>query len=126
MGIEGLSNLVKPCLESICLYSLRGQRAAIDAMSFMYKGCYGYAFELNTNIDTKDYMIYLLRIVRVVKQNGIEPIVVFDGRSLKAKALTMSKREGEKKKNFEKAQKLLEAGSFSLHKQRNILFFHRR
>jgi XPG N-terminal domain len=41
-------------------------------------------------------MVYLLRIVRMVKVNGIEAVVVFDGRSVKAKEMTIKKRNETK------------------------------
>ncbi|KAL4430230.1 hypothetical protein ABPG74_014789 [Tetrahymena malaccensis] len=111
MGIQGLQNLIKPALEFTSLHQFKGQKAAIDAMSFLYKGCYGYSYQLNKGEQTKEYMLYLLRIVRVVKLNGIEPLVVFDGRNLKAKDLTIKKREETKEKNLQKANELMELGN---------------
>ena len=57
-------------------------------MYFLYKGCYSCSFELNNNIETKEYMLYLFKIIKLLKANNIEPILVFDGRSLPAKELT--------------------------------------
>ncbi|EAR83942.2 XPG I-region protein (macronuclear) [Tetrahymena thermophila SB210] len=111
MGIQGLQNLIKPALEFTSLHQFKGQKAAIDAMSFLYKGCYGYSYQLNKGEQTREYMLFLLRIVRVVKLNGIEPIVVFDGRNLKAKDFTIKKREETKEKNLQKANELMEQGN---------------
>jgi len=73
-------------------------------MSYLYKGCYGYAYELNNGIETKDYILYLLRIIRLIRGNGIECVAVFDGRSLRAKSLTAIKRAEAKHTNLELAK----------------------
>lgn len=73
-------------------------------MSFIYKGCYGYAYELNNGIETNEYMLYLLNIIRLIRGNGIECVAVFDGRSLRAKALTAIKRAETKHANLQLAK----------------------
>ena len=85
MGIEGLSQLIKPILQNITLHDIRGKSVAIDAMAFIYKGCYSCAYELNNNIPTKAYMFYLFKVVKLLQFYKIDIIVVFDGLSLPAK-----------------------------------------
>jgi exonuclease-1 len=50
MGIEGLLNLLKPITEKEHISTFKNQRIAIDAMPWIYKGCYSCAFDLNQNI----------------------------------------------------------------------------
>lgn len=47
MGIDGLLPLLKPVVEKQHLSSFRGKRVAVDARIWLYKGCYGYTFQLN-------------------------------------------------------------------------------
>lgn len=47
MGIENLLNFVKPALTERCIAYYQGKTAAVDAMSWLYRGCYSCAYELN-------------------------------------------------------------------------------
>lgn len=52
MGIDGLLNLLKPVVDKEHLSSFRGKKVAVDAKIWLYKGCYGYTFELNQELQT--------------------------------------------------------------------------
>ncbi|EGR28613.1 hypothetical protein IMG5_171750 [Ichthyophthirius multifiliis] len=121
MGIEGLSQLIKPILEKKYLSQLNIKSVAVDAMYFLYKGCYACSYQLNNNIETKEYMIYLFKIIKLLQFYKIEPIIVFDGRSLPAKDLTHKQRENTKQKNLDIANKLIEEGK----KQESFKYFSR-
>ena len=52
MGIDGLLKLLDPLVLKEHISSFHDKTAAIDIMSWLYKGCYRCAFELNQNIET--------------------------------------------------------------------------
>jgi exonuclease-1 len=47
MGIENLLNFLKPALQERSIVDYRGKTAAVDAMSWLYRGCYSCAYDLN-------------------------------------------------------------------------------
>ena len=47
MGIEGLLSFLKPALLSQHISQFKNKTAAIDAKTWLYKGCYSCSYELN-------------------------------------------------------------------------------
>lgn len=47
MGIENLLFFIKPALTKSSIINYSNKTAAVDAMSWLYKGCYSCASELN-------------------------------------------------------------------------------
>lgn len=47
MGIENLLNFIKPALTESSITAYKNKKAAVDAMSWLYRGCYSCAYELN-------------------------------------------------------------------------------
>lgn len=43
MGIENLLSFLKPAMTESSIVNYRGKIAAIDAMSWLYRGCYSCA-----------------------------------------------------------------------------------
>lgn len=60
MGIDGLLNFLKPVTEKEHISSFKNQRAGIDVMSWIYRGCYSCGYELVQNIDSCKFLYYLL------------------------------------------------------------------
>lgn len=50
MGIDGLLQFLKPVVKREHISAYRNKRAAVDAMAWLYKGCYSCTFEMNQNI----------------------------------------------------------------------------
>ena len=63
MGIENLLNFIKPALQESSVVNYRGKTAAVDAMSWLYRGCYSCAYDLNQDIKTNDYIYYIQKMV---------------------------------------------------------------
>lgn len=63
MGIENLLNFIKPALLERSIVDFRGKTAAIDAMSWLYRGCYSCAVDLNQNIETHDFLYFIQKMV---------------------------------------------------------------
>ncbi|CAD8179648.1 unnamed protein product [Paramecium octaurelia] len=111
MGIENLLNFLKPALVERCITFYRGKTAAIDAMSWLYRGCYSCAHELNQDIKTNDYLYYVQKMLIMLKEYEITPILIFDGRNLRAKEKTEQMRKQIKQQNLLKAKELQESGN---------------
>jgi hypothetical protein len=60
MGIEGLLKFLDPVTLKEHISTFRNQRAAIDIMSWIYKGCYRCAYEHNQNIESNEFLYYIL------------------------------------------------------------------
>ena len=85
MGIEGLLKLLEPITQKEHVSSFRGQIAAIDTMSWLYKGCYRCAFQHNQNIESNDFLYYIFEMLQILAFYEIKPVMVFDGRYVNKK-----------------------------------------
>ena len=82
MGIRDLLSLYKTLLTKENLSNFRGKTCAIDMMVWLYKGMYA----VNNNPNIKDiYLNFPLKMLTILKENGINCIAVFDGNILPAK-----------------------------------------
>ena len=96
MGIDGLLNLLKPITQKQHISSFKNKTIAVDAMPWIYKGCYNCAMQLNQNIESIDFLYYILEMIDMLSYYNIKPIFVFDGRSVQAKSTTLDKRRKDK------------------------------
>lgn len=96
MGIEGLLKFLDPIVIKEHISSFEHKVAAIDIMSWLYKGCYRCAYELNQNIDTNNYLYYIFEMIDLLTYYHIKPICVFDGRYVGKKEDTLEKRKKSK------------------------------
>lgn len=113
MGIDGLLPLLRPATAKEHISKFRGKRLAVDALPWLYKGCYGYAFELNQNVPVNDFMYYISQMLELLRFYGITPVLVFDGRPLPSKAETHKRRERAKIQNREKGKEELQKGNMA-------------
>ncbi|CAI5744953.1 unnamed protein product [Peronospora destructor] len=75
-----------------------------DALSWLYRACYGCAFELSTGKETDKYVQYMLRKVDMMRRSGVAKVVlVFDGQRLPLKSMTNAKRQNDKQDNRRRA-----------------------
>ena len=85
--------------------------AAIDIMSWLYKGCYRCAYEHNQNIESNAFLYYVFEMLEILSYYKIKPIVVFDGRYVGKKGDTIEKRKKQKEENKQKGMEWLEKGN---------------
>lgn len=52
MGVQGLLQLLKPALRDCHLKQFENQTAAVDVMTWLYKGAYSCAMELGLDQQT--------------------------------------------------------------------------
>ena len=111
MGIDGLLSQLKPVLQTKHISELEGSTVAIDAMGWLYKGCYSCSYEICKGIPTYAYLHFTYQMVEMLRRNGIKPIVVIDGLPLPAKEHTNKIRTAIKQRNRELADKQFEEGN---------------
>ena len=97
MGIDGLLKLLYPIVDKEHISSFANKVAAIDMMSWLYKGCYRCSFEHNQNIESNDFLYYIFEMLEILSFYNITPIAVFDGRYVGRKDETIEKRKKIKK-----------------------------
>ena len=110
MGIADLIRLLKPAISNMHISSLSNQTAAIDMMTWLYKGVYSCAYDLSMNISTDQYLNFPIKMLALLAAYKIKPIAVFDGRSFKPKGESEESRRTSKEKNLEIAKSYLNAG----------------
>ena len=95
-----------------------GMRAAVDAYSWLHKGAYSCALELQTgnhywrkqNRDAP-YVNYCIHRANMLKFFGIDPVIVFDGDRLPAKASEEGTRRQRREEAKQKGRERLEQGN---------------
>ncbi|CAH0473773.1 unnamed protein product [Peronospora belbahrii] len=104
MGIDGFLRQLSDVVDKTHLEQFTGQILVVDALSWLYKACYGCAFELSTGKDTDKYVHYMLRKVDMMYSCGVAKIIlVFDGQRLPLKSSTQEKRQKYKEEHRNRA-----------------------
>lgn len=86
MGIQGLLPLLKDIQVKTSMSNFKGQTVGIDAYCWLHKGAYGCAKDLVLGKPTKVYIHYVVRRLNMLINNGVTPIMIFDGGYLPAKS----------------------------------------
>ena len=103
MGIQGLLQILKPCMVDVDMKDFEGKSAAVDIMVWLYNGAYSCSYELGKGQVTVEFLSYPIHMLRMLKSKGVKVICVFDGLPLKAKAEKEKERMESKLMNREKA-----------------------
>lgn len=83
---------MKPAQRECHLRDFEKQTAAIDVMTWLYKGAYSCAYELGLDQHTLNFLSFPVKMIKLLQTYNIKPICVFDGLHLKAKAVTEKNR----------------------------------
>ncbi|CAL6316050.1 unnamed protein product [Bathycoccus prasinos] len=118
MGIKGLPEQLKHYYRDAQVEQFKGMRAAVDAYSWLHKGAYSCALELHTgnhywvkqNRDAP-YVNYCIHRAKMLKFFGVEPVIVFDGDRLPAKASEEGTRRQRREEAKQKGRERLEQGN---------------
>ncbi|XP_057305844.1 exonuclease 1-like isoform X2 [Hydractinia symbiolongicarpus] len=97
MGIQGLLPLLKDIQVKTSMSNFKGQTVGIDAYCWLHKGAYGCAKDLVLGQPTKVYIHYVVRRLNMLINNGVTPIMVFDGGYLPAKSEKEKERRAKRK-----------------------------
>ena len=119
MGIKDLLSLLKPAIKPCHVSEYRGKKVAVDGnvsslsappslllrvlahncvpssfdlQVWIHRGAYSCALELHCGNDNAQYVGYCRSLAQMLLDAGVEPLVVFDGRSLGAKSETARRR----------------------------------
>lgn len=111
MGIIELLRKLGPITEAKHISEFANKTAAIDIMSWLYKGLYACAAQQNPEVKSDLYLNYPLKMLALLKAHSITPIVVFDGKKLKEKEKIMEVRKEARESNIQKAIYLKNAGN---------------
>ena len=110
MGVEGLLKFLAPIVQRQHLSSLRCQRAAVDIMSWIYKGCYVKSEAILDDSESVAYLEYVGQMLDLLQHYQIEATCVFDGRFVGGKQATVDKRRALREANRKKGQQLAASG----------------
>eukprot|EP01117_Protostelium_nocturnum_P012014 TRINITY_DN4399_c0_g1_i1.p1 TRINITY_DN4399_c0_g1~~TRINITY_DN4399_c0_g1_i1.p1 ORF type:complete len:529 (-),score=159.28 TRINITY_DN4399_c0_g1_i1:1036-2622(-) len=111
MGISGLLPLLSSITTDVHLHELKGLTAAVDIYCWLHRGAYGCSSELCQNIPTDGYINYCMKRLKSLIDNGITPIVVFDGGPLPIKQSTEKDRKKNREENKAKGLALIREGN---------------
>lgn len=103
MGVQNLLPLLAPVSSRVNLQSLKGKKVAVDGFVWLHRGAFGCAKELVNNPSTTKILSFLMKRLNRLLENGITPVIVFDGQQLPQKAKTNEKRRKERKEALELA-----------------------
>lgn len=109
MGVKGLLQALQKCTNVSPLGQFKGKRIAIDASGWLHKGIFTAAEDF-VDSNFEDYQLYvdwIINRLRNMRDFGIEPVLVFDGKRSVLKAETQGKREDLRQSNMESARRLI-------------------
>lgn len=102
MGISGLLPLVRDIERPAHVRELRGRTVAVDAYVWLHRGAYACAAELVATaasgapgtppVSPDRYCSFALSRIRLLRQHGVVPLLVFDGGRLPSKQHTEAAR----------------------------------
>jgi 5''-3'' exonuclease (including N-terminal domain of PolI) len=110
MGIDGLLSFLKPTIKYGHISNFANKTAAVDVMAWLYRGAYSCALELATKQPTNNYLIFVYKMIQLLKKWNVKPILCIDGRYLVAKERTNEFRAKKKVYEKEKGLKLFNEG----------------
>eukprot|EP00485_Elphidium_margaritaceum_P009735 CAMPEP_0202708586 /NCGR_PEP_ID=MMETSP1385-20130828/20756_1 /ASSEMBLY_ACC=CAM_ASM_000861 /TAXON_ID=933848 /ORGANISM="Elphidium margaritaceum" /LENGTH=1036 /DNA_ID=CAMNT_0049367593 /DNA_START=62 /DNA_END=3169 /DNA_ORIENTATION=+ len=111
MGIKQLLPQLKDITTDATINSYRGKRVGVDAYVWLHQKAFSCATELCLKQSTDSYVHSFLSEVHFLQQNGVIPVIVFDGGFLPCKAKVEAERALSRKQNLKEGRKLYRNGS---------------
>ncbi|KAI8612721.1 PIN domain-like protein [Chytriomyces sp. MP71] len=111
MGISGLLPLLEPIKRNKHLRDYAGCTVAVDVYVWLHRAAFGCAMDLGLGKKTTAYVGFCLKRVALLRQFGVEPLLVFDGGCLPMKHHTENERRQKRKDARERAQEELRKGN---------------
>ncbi|KAG2172212.1 hypothetical protein INT43_004753 [Umbelopsis isabellina] len=110
MGISGLIPLLKSIHTKVHVKDYSGESIAVDGYVWLHRGVFTCSLELAMGKYTDRYVNYFMHYVRMLKFNGVDPIIVFDGGKLPSKRHTEDDRHARREEYRAKGMEYLRAG----------------
>lgn len=85
MGVLGLLKLLRPAITDVHISKYSGYTAGVDISCWMHRGSYSCSKEVVEGIPTTKYITFCMKMLNLLIDNGITPLVVFDGQALPTK-----------------------------------------
>lgn len=117
MGIQGLIPFLQQSAQSTNVKNFAGSTVAIDAYCWLYKGAFFCADKLAKGESTNTYVLYCIKRLNMLRNFGVKPIMVFDGKCLPSKSETEAKRRQTREKNRNQAKIFLQEGNLDKAKE---------
>ena len=92
MGIKNLLPELKKCTNHVHISQFRGRKVGVDAFTWLHKAAFSCARELFHDPSTTRIIPFLSKRLKLLRDNNLEPIFVFDGKPLPIKAGTDAQR----------------------------------
>eukprot|EP00756_Hemistasia_phaeocysticola_P005590 Hpha_TRINITY_DN13408_c0_g2::TRINITY_DN13408_c0_g2_i1::g.130970::m.130970/K10746/EXO1; exonuclease 1 len=113
MGIQGLLPALKPVTERTNVDRFAGKKVGVDAYTWVHKACHFSAYELSLGIPTGRYLSQILSRARMLRDKGVEPLFVFDGKDPGLKGGTNQRRLESRQHALARGRELLAQGEHS-------------
>ncbi|KAM6916263.1 exonuclease 1 [Xenentodon cancila] len=113
MGISGLLQFIKDAAEPVSVKKYKGQTVAVDTYCWLHKGAFSCADKLAKGEPTDQYVWYCMKLVDMLLNFSVKPILVFDGRNLPSKQGVEKARRERRESNLQKGRQLLREGKLS-------------
>eukprot|EP00644_Phytophthora_capsici_P015362 jgi/Phyca11/113344/e_gw1.24.35.1 len=85
MGVAGLLPVLKSVTDQVHVSKYAGKTVGVDASSWLYKGAYSCPVDLVLGKPTDAYLNFSIQHIKLLQDNNITPIMVFDGAPLPSK-----------------------------------------
>ena len=107
MGVAGLLKMISSCVHEVELSAYRGRKIAVDASCWLHRGTFACPIELAAGEPTDKFLGYCERMIELMRQHGVTPVLVFDGAPPPMKARLNEERRAQRAAQREKAEALL-------------------
>ncbi|KII63064.1 Exonuclease 1 [Thelohanellus kitauei] len=121
MGIKGLLPFLSSIQERCHISEFSGQVIGIDGYCWIHRGIIGCALDLASGKETDFYVSYFMKRLKILIENGVIPVVVFDGAEYLAKSDKETERNEKRDKYLQMGKEFYEKGDI---KQANQCFQH--
>ncbi|KAF8821201.1 XPG N-terminal domain-containing protein [Cardiosporidium cionae] len=112
MGVHGLLKAIRCISKASHLRNYSGSICAIDAFSWLHKGCTPCALDMVEGKRTTEFVSYCMNKVDLLLSHNIQPVMVFDGAPMKAKQNENQERKALRRLALEKTRKMLQNENF--------------
>jgi exonuclease 1 len=118
MGIKDFHIEVRPYVQNVHISRFRHQRVGCDASSWLFRGAVASAWHIQHNEQPwkernlpPPWVDFSLKLIRLLRANGVEPVLVFDGKRNPAKAATNAERRRKKENARIEANAMMQKGN---------------
>ena len=92
MGISGLLQFLKQYNTKVKVAKYGGKTVAVDTSCWIHQAAYYADFSDGTEKVIQKIVNYIVKRLKMLKENKITPILVFDGPSIEVKKRTRNER----------------------------------